>query len=70
MIDTSTMSHAEIEAHAREAIAASGDPDADPSPLIAALKNAAAREKALADPFWRDLTNKEAERMKNEEEAG
>ncbi|MBM4517530.1 hypothetical protein GS432_20015 [Rhodococcus hoagii] len=67
MIDTSKMSDAEIEAYAQEAIASSGAPDADPSPLISALKNAAAREKALEDPFWRALTNKEADRMKEVE---
>ncbi|WJJ10836.1 hypothetical protein [Prescottella equi] len=67
MIDTSKMSDAEIEAYAREAIASSGAPDEDPSPLISALKNAVAREKALEDPFWRALTNKEADRMKEAE---
>lgn len=58
--DASEMADAEIEELAVALIAVSGDPDADPAPLIAALRNAAARERALEDPYWRDLVNKEA----------
>lgn len=60
------MTGTEIEKYARDAVATSGDPAADPGPLIMALRNAAARERALADPFWRDLANQEADRMKME----
>ncbi|WP_027500799.1 hypothetical protein [Rhodococcus sp. UNC363MFTsu5.1] len=59
-IDVSTMTDDEIVAHAHELIAEARVPDADPAPLIAALRNASARAQALEDPYWRDLTNKAA----------
>ncbi|PTR42018.1 hypothetical protein C8K38_111187 [Rhodococcus sp. OK611] len=65
-IDVSTMTDAEIVAHAHELIAEARVPDADPEPLIAALRNAAARARALEDPYWRDLTNKEAAEYREE----
>lgn len=61
------MTDEEIEQYALEAIATSGVPDADPAPLILALRNAAARERALEDPYWRDLVNEEARRALQEE---
>jgi hypothetical protein len=33
-----------------------------------ALKNAAAFEAAMQDPYWRDLLNQEAKRMREAEE--
>lgn len=60
IIDTAAMTDDEIVAHALMLVAESGVPDSDPAPLIAALRNAGARERALEDPYWRDLTNKEA----------
>lgn len=60
MIDPSVMSDIEIEEYVRQAIATSGDPSADPGPLVIALRNAAARERSLDDPLWVDLTNQQA----------
>lgn len=54
---------AEWEALAAEEVAHSGVPGEDPSPLAMALKNAAAREAALADKYWLDLTAQAAERF-------
>ncbi|MGW6376215.1 hypothetical protein ACWFRB_09150 [Rhodococcus sp. NPDC055112] len=65
-IDVSTMGDDEIVAHAHELIAEARVPDVDPAPLIAALRNAAARERALEDPYWRDLVNKEAAEFRGE----
>ncbi|MFF1531479.1 hypothetical protein [Cellulomonas sp. NPDC058312] len=47
----------EWEQLARDIVAASGDPDADPEPLAMALKNSAATEAALRDQYWIDLVN-------------
>ena len=47
----------EWEQLARDVVAASGVPDADPAPLAMALKNSAATEAALRDQYWLDLVN-------------
>ncbi|WNY15161.1 hypothetical protein SEA_MACGULLY_57 [Rhodococcus phage MacGully] len=67
--DFTQMSDAEIDAYAQECIALSGVPDGDWEQLAMAFKNAAAREAALQDPFWRDAVNQEA-RLRAIEEAG
>ncbi|MDV6276363.1 hypothetical protein R3Q06_22960 [Rhodococcus erythropolis] len=59
-IDLATMSDTDIEEYARQQIAECGVPGEDPAGLVQALKNMAARDKALSDPYWRDLVNQEA----------
>lgn len=59
-IDLATMTEADIEEYARQQIAECGVPGEDPAGLVQALKNMAARDKALNDPYWRDLVNQEA----------
>lgn len=54
---------AEWEALAAEEIARSGVLGEDPGPLATALKNSAAREAALADTYWLDLTTQAAEQF-------
>lgn len=58
--DFSQMTNEEIDAYAQECVSKSGVPDGDWQPLASALRNAAAREQALQDPFWRDAANREA----------
>lgn len=66
-IDLDEMADDEIEALALQAVAESGDPNADPGPLIAALKNSVAVRTAAEDPFWSDLLAKEAAEQRGDE---
>lgn len=63
--DPASMSDNDIEEYARNCVAKSGEPDGDPGPLISALKNSAPRDRALEDPYWRDLANREAQEWKD-----
>lgn len=53
--DLANMSPEEIEEYAIEQVKLSGDPDADPQPLINAMQNTVAVETAMQDPYWKDL---------------
>lgn len=58
--DLANMTSEEIEEYAIEQIKLSGDPTADPQPLIDSMKNTVAYETALQDPYWKDLASIEA----------
>ena len=61
--DFSSMSDEEIEEYALKRVLESGDPSADPQPMIDALKNMPAIEKAMEDPYWSGLVSIENYRM-------
>lgn len=61
--DLANMSPEEIEEYAIEQVALSGDPDADPAPLIEAMKNTVAVEAAMQDPYWKDLVSIQAYKL-------
>lgn len=59
-VDLTQMTDDEIDLYAQQCVAESGVPEEDWRPLAMAFRNAAAREQALQDPYWRDLANAEA----------
>jgi hypothetical protein len=61
--DLENMTPEEIETYAIEQVRLSGDPEADPQPLIDAMKNTVAYETAMQDPYWKDLVSIETYKM-------